>query len=578
MLTTSNITNSFFRPELFRGLLSLGNQGLNRYEFINPNFFQPTFRDLGVSPPSPLSMMEILFHDGPEYQDHLNEPAAPYYPQAYYPYAAMPYGMQPPYARHPYGYGFTASPTPWAIYPPHFPAQNSFPMPFELPSDKAMELAEYVTENVSGGNTGLCLTGAAEAISENYLGLGNTGSGDRHREGGFYSYFEGQRLDGRIDHAKNAGPALEAMFGKKNKNGEEINMKKIGSYNFLEEMKESGQTLIPGDILVFEPDGGHPAGHIAIVGSDGRLYADGVEGQAGQVVKNFKNVEERYMDFTVYRDKGSTTNINRAKSMLEGGGFIDGSPTENPWGTGQYPNQVSAERGSGYRLDETTKEKYLKLLQERAKMSIQDFDAIARNVYDTNGTQNGLKVSYEEFQEALLHIAYVESSFNPQAGNTAGDGQRVQGLFQFKPSTAEGLGIGTAEQLRIDGKLLDPKVSIEAGAKYLAVNLKKHDGDLEKAVISHNTGTNGVNGPDWKANLSDEAGNYLTKFNEVFKERRGDTTFPTPPPYYAQTFYGGGYPAAYYPPYPYQYPAPMMAFNWPRFFPTPYPMMGYQFA
>lgn len=457
-------------------------------------------------------------------------PSPAYGAQAGYPMMHTPYGYPPSGYMSPWGF----YPPPWAIYPPSH-VQNTFPMPSELPSDKAMSLAEYVTANISGKNRGACLSGVAEAITESYLGFGNMGSNDRHRDGGFYSYFKGLDVNGRIDYAKNAGPALQAM-----------GLSKVGEYGFLEEMKEAGQNLLPGDVLVFEPDSGHPAGHIAIVGSDGKLYADGVEGQAGQAIANLDQVEERYFDFAVYRDKGPTSDTSKAQIMLEGGGFIDRTSTPNPWTGWQYPNQASSYGGSAYRLDQAKKERYIDLLNERAGTSINDFDSVARNIYESNGGQQGLGVTYEEFQEALLHIAFVESSFNPKAGNTASDGQRVQGLFQFKPSTARELGI--------TGDLSKPEVSIEAGAQYLAKNLKKHNGDLEKALVSHNTGTNGVNGSDWQAKLSHEAQNYLKKFREAFKKEDTENStladYPTPTPQHpAQPAYPMGFPPAYPPVY-----------------------------
>jgi soluble lytic murein transglycosylase-like protein len=77
---------------------------------------------------------------------------------------------------------------------------------------------------------------------------------------------------------------------------------------------------------------------------------------------------------------------------------------------------------------------------------------------------------------ALIH---AESAFRPKALSRQG----AQGLTQLMPTTAKDMGVKNA---------FDPKQNINGGAKYLAMMLKKFNGNTRLATAAYNAGPNAV--------------------------------------------------------------------------------------
>lgn len=75
----------------------------------------------------------------------------------------------------------------------------------------------------------------------------------------------------------------------------------------------------------------------------------------------------------------------------------------------------------------------------------------------------------------LKCIAYAESSFRPDATSRSG----AMGIMQLMPKTAEGMGVE-------DG--YDPEQNIMGGARYIAIQLKRFDGNIELALAAYNAG------------------------------------------------------------------------------------------
>lgn len=85
----------------------------------------------------------------------------------------------------------------------------------------------------------------------------------------------------------------------------------------------------------------------------------------------------------------------------------------------------------------------------------------------------------------LARIANQESGFNPSAQSEAG----ATGLFQTMPETAAELGIED---------MTNPYQSAMGGAKYIAQQLQKYGGNLNKALAAYNAGPGNVD--SWISN------------------------------------------------------------------------------
>jgi soluble lytic murein transglycosylase-like protein len=80
----------------------------------------------------------------------------------------------------------------------------------------------------------------------------------------------------------------------------------------------------------------------------------------------------------------------------------------------------------------------------------------------------------------LAAIVEVESGFSPDAVSPRG----AVGLMQILPSTGRAQGV--------KGDLLDPRVNVEAGSRYLRGLLDLYGGDLELALAAYNAGPTAV--------------------------------------------------------------------------------------
>lgn len=92
---------------------------------------------------------------------------------------------------------------------------------------------------------------------------------------------------------------------------------------------------------------------------------------------------------------------------------------------------------------------------------------------DYQGLLSKLEGQYDLPHGLLGAVMQAESSGNPQAVSPKG----AQGLFQFMPATAQGLGINPH----------DPVQAAQGAAKYLA-QLKSQTGDIGRALVSWNWG------------------------------------------------------------------------------------------
>ena len=108
-----------------------------------------------------------------------------------------------------------------------------------------------------------------------------------------------------------------------------------------------------------------------------------------------------------------------------------------------------------------------------------DWHSVALNTKDYVGLVKQA-ASKNNIDPALLRaLIHAESAFLEKALSRQG----AQGLTQLMPATAKELGVKNA---------FDPKQNIEGGAKYLALMLKKFNGDTRLATAAYNAGPNAV--------------------------------------------------------------------------------------
>lgn len=84
----------------------------------------------------------------------------------------------------------------------------------------------------------------------------------------------------------------------------------------------------------------------------------------------------------------------------------------------------------------------------------------------------------------LASLCYVESTHNINAiHHHDGDGDSL-GVCQVKLKTARWMGFdGSAREL------MDPSINAYYAAKYLAYQIERYDGDIQKALVAYNMGS-----------------------------------------------------------------------------------------
>jgi len=108
--------------------------------------------------------------------------------------------------------------------------------------------------------------------------------------------------------------------------------------------------------------------------------------------------------------------------------------------------------------------------------------------------------------ELLRAIAQTESGFNPRAVGPPTKYGRAQGMFQFIPPTARGMGLADP---------YDPAASADAAARMLKQSYN-HLGDWGLAAAAHNAGAGNIRkwGPD-RNRWAPETRNYLGKIERL---------------------------------------------------------------
>jgi len=90
--------------------------------------------------------------------------------------------------------------------------------------------------------------------------------------------------------------------------------------------------------------------------------------------------------------------------------------------------------------------------------------------------------------DLLKAVIATESGFNARAVSHRG----AVGLMQLMPATAADLGVRAAKGQTLEERLTDPRTNVQAGARYLALQLARFDGQLELALAAYNAGPGAV--------------------------------------------------------------------------------------
>lgn len=94
-----------------------------------------------------------------------------------------------------------------------------------------------------------------------------------------------------------------------------------------------------------------------------------------------------------------------------------------------------------------------------------------------------VSIYYQLPPQLLSSVCYVETKHDAQAIHIDDGSSDSLGVCQLKLATAQGLGFkGTAQELML------PKNNILYAGKYLAYQIKRHNGNTTKAIISYNRG------------------------------------------------------------------------------------------
>lgn len=114
--------------------------------------------------------------------------------------------------------------------------------------------------------------------------------------------------------------------------------------------------------------------------------------------------------------------------------------------------------------------------------------------------------------ELLQALVAAESGFDPAAVSPKG----AIGLMQIMPDTARRFGVDSDRWLSIEAKLVDPKINIHLGTRYLRLLIEMFPGRLDLALASYNAGEGAVQRAGNKVPNFKETQNYVATVSELY--------------------------------------------------------------
>ena len=134
-----------------------------------------------------------------------------------------------------------------------------------------------------------------------------------------------------------------------------------------------------------------------------------------------------------------------------------------------------------------------------------NYKAIRHHLKDAANTY---KVDYELLQALIA----AESGFDVDAVSPKG----AIGLMQLMPDTARRYGVNGDKKTAIEKKLVDPKINVKAGTRYLRDLINMFPGRLDLALASYNAGEGAVQRAGNKIPNYKETQNYVKTVMQLY--------------------------------------------------------------
>lgn len=119
---------------------------------------------------------------------------------------------------------------------------------------------------------------------------------------------------------------------------------------------------------------------------------------------------------------------------------------------------------------------------------------------------------YRLDDELLKALVITESGFEPAAVSPKG----AIGLMQVMPDTARRFGVDSDRWKSVEAKLLDPKINVGIGARYLRLLLDLFPGRVDLALAAYNAGEGAVQKAGNKVPPFKETQNYVATVTEIY--------------------------------------------------------------
>jgi len=118
--------------------------------------------------------------------------------------------------------------------------------------------------------------------------------------------------------------------------------------------------------------------------------------------------------------------------------------------------------------------------------------------------------------DLLKAVISTESNFNAKVVSPMG----AVGLMQVIPETAERFGVSAKGRQTVEQRLTDPRINLQAGARYLAWLLKRFDGEVPLALAAYNAGEGAVDRAGRRIPNYSETQNYVRKVMRLHRDLR----------------------------------------------------------